>query len=220
MRLKPFLLFGFLFAIMVSTVSARPGMVACAIASSDSSVSAGHQQLLLQAKARIQDHFGPMQAEPIVVFFDDTDAFWPLKLNSYGSTSFLGPKICVMVGPEGQNVDVTAHELMHAELAQRVGSWARMTQIPTWFDEGLAMQVDYRSHYDLPDEETQQSLQFVTELDSGSDFFVADNQLLTQHYAAAKAWVADWVAERGQENVFAELTRLSSGGSFEELVLP
>lgn len=40
----------------------------------------------------------------------------------------------VTLNMEQFSLDVTSHELMHAELAERLGYWARITRLPTWFD--------------------------------------------------------------------------------------
>ena len=37
-----------------------------------------------------------------------------------------------------------AHELCHDELFARLGWWRVKRQIPQWFNEGLALMVDYR----------------------------------------------------------------------------
>ncbi len=169
--------------------------------------------LLSNARMRIQDTFGPPRAKPVVVFFDDPHAFGPLKLNEYGSTHFVGTKACVMVGPKGQNLDVVAHELMHAELFERVGFWSRLTQIPVWFDEGLAMQVDYRPRYVLSREASAQAKNVRT-LESARDFFLQDGDLLTKNYAMAKAEVANWLDDAGRASVYDRLERIRAGESF------
>ena len=46
------------------------------------------------------------------------------------------------------SIDVTAHELVHAELAQRLGFWTRTVKLPVWFDEGIAVQLDRRADFD------------------------------------------------------------------------
>ena len=128
----------------------NPGIAACIMSKNNQAHSAVQDQLHADSRARIQQTFGTLQSKPLVVFFNEPDTFWPFKPNEYGSINFIGSRVCVIVGSKGQNIDVIAHELMHAEIADRVGYWRRFTQLPVWFDEGLAMQVDYRAAYTLP----------------------------------------------------------------------
>ena len=192
----------------VSLAVADPGSAACAVAGvwgfdalpdgtlvepgSTAQDRSRVQELLSGGRARIEKMFGRPRAAPIVMFFRDPGAFWPLKLNAYGSTNFVGPRACIMVGPQGQDLDVVAHELMHAELFERVGYWRRFTQIPTWFDEGLAMQVDFRQRYDLPKAPSVDT-SYVRQLETVGDFFQSGDELLTRNYASAKAEVANWL---------------------------
>lgn len=155
-----------------------------------------------------------MKSKPTVVFFNERDYFWPLTLNEYGSTSFLGYKTCVMIGPKGQNIDVTAHELMHAEIEHRVGYWRGWIELPIWFNEGLAMQVDRRERYNLP-KGTKTS--YVKQLNSVSDFSVSDDKLLTDHYASAKSEVAQWISKVGTGLLYDHLNSIKEGRSFESV---
>lgn len=173
--------------------------------------------LLSGARARIERAFEAPRATPLVVFFQDPRLFWPLKVNAYGSTSFVGARACVMVGPEGRNLDVVAHELMHAELAERVGYWRRFTQIPTWFDEGLAMQVDFRPNYDLP-RDTPTDTAYVRQLESVRKFSDPDGALLTRNYASAKAEVAHLLAGMGASGLYQRFERIRKGEPFESAV--
>ena len=135
--------------VLVLYAFANPGVAACAISASNQTYPAIFEELYLESRSRIQTTFGTPQAKPILIFLDDSNSFWSLKLNEYGSTHFIGSKICVMIGTKGRNIDIVAHELMHAEIADRLGYWHRLTKLPIWFDEGLAMQVDFRPHYNL-----------------------------------------------------------------------
>ena len=198
-------------------IATRPGIVLCAFASDNVQESPKYEQLIFDARERIKDTFGTPEANPMVLFFDHEDAFWPLKLNPYGSTSYLGKRSCVFVGPEGQNVDVTAHELMHAEIAYRIDFKRRGSEWPIWFDEGLAMQVDFRDAYTLPDSYPSD---FVRTLKTGSDFFVVGNEQLTTRYAAARKEVGQWVASINKDSVYVYLARVKSGESFKSLMRP
>jgi hypothetical protein len=195
----------------------NPGVAACVVSDGKQVPSAMQAQLLFDARARIQSTFGALESKPIVVFFDDPNIFWPFKPNEYGSTNFLGSRVCVIVGAKGQNIDVTAHELMHAEIAHRVGYWLRWTQLPVWFDEGLAMQVDYRPDYNLPESESSKA-DDVKSLRSASEFFTTNDAMLTKNYASAKVVVKKWVADIGSANVYSQLDRVGAGESFESMI--
>lgn len=120
-----------------------------------------------------------------------------------------------MIGPQGRNVEVVAHELMHAALHERVGAWRRFMEIPTWFDEGLAMQVDTRPKYGLPAGEAVLGNE-VRRWASFSSFFAGDEHTLVSPYAQARALVADWVAGVGAQSVYPLLAKIHDGQSFEE----
>lgn len=174
------------------------------------------QRLLSDAKGRIGEIFGEPRSAPIVVFFQSATGFWPFRLNAYGSTQFIGARTCVLIGPKGQTIDVVAHELMHAEIADRIGVWARYTALPAWFDEGLAMQVDFRPDYDMPGG-AHVATKSVRALRSPREFFVPDDRQLTSNYAFAKAETALWARRVGYASVYAELERIRRGEAFESV---
>jgi hypothetical protein len=214
---------------------ANPGVAACAVvdfapfagladgvlidARASQQDRAAAMELLSDARSRVKQTFGAPRANPIVVFFDAARTFGPLKVNEYGSTSFIGSRACVMVGPKGRNPDVMAHELVHAELFDRVGAWARLTQIPVWFDEGLAMQVDYREKYNLPGN-SENDAKKVRLLEKSSDFWRGDDAVITGNYAMAKAEVAQWLAEVGKDSVYRRLERIGAGEAFADVISP
>lgn len=175
---------------------------------------AGFLELLSAAKARIETTFGAPRAAPIVVFLQDARSFRPLALNAHGSTNFLGTRACVFVGPKGRNPDVVSHELMHAELFERVGAWRRFTEIPVWFDEGVAMQVDFRPRYDLPAGEAVDTV-YVRQLHGVRSFFGADERRLVRNYAAAKVEVAHGLSGIGAPGLYGRLGRIREGEPFD-----
>ena len=170
-----------------------------------------------EAKLRITNTFGATRASAVIVI-GSTEALRDLipGAGSHASTIDIPYRSCVVVGPNGHDVNVLAHEALHAEIHQRVGHWYRLTQIPTWFDEGLAMQVDFRERY-------QWSLRFgavdrgtVKQWTSRSQFFSGDDEELTRHYAMAKEEVGRWVQELGREDVYGFLERVRRGDRFTE----
>lgn len=190
-----------------------PAAAACLFADKNAQ-SDSQMKILKQASDRIESKFGSLRSRPIIYFFDQQDKYWPLRINPYGSTSFLGYRTCVAIGPLGQNTDVVAHELMHAEIEARAGYWNRTTKIPVWFDEGLAMQVDYRDRYNL---EPNVKTAYVTELNSGREFFQANIDTLVLNYGAAKSEVQAWSSMRSPADVYGLLDRIKQGSSFESI---
>ena len=184
----------------------------------DSSIPGDQQrfsELTLAARARIESKFGPVESNPVLVFFSNPKGLGPFRLNSYGSTQFIGPRTCVMIGPNGQNIDVVTHELMHGETGHRVGWLQRWLHLPVWVDEGISMQVDYRSRYDLPAGDIPDAGD-VQKLNTVSAFFSGDEKTIVSHYARAKYVVASWLARVGDKSLYQRLERMKNGESFEE----
>jgi hypothetical protein len=174
-------------------------------------------QITREARSRIGATFGAPRSRPRIVFFSHDGGLGPFALNRYGSTQFIGRYACVFIGPGGRNVDVVAHELMHAELQHRVGALKRILEIPTWFDEGVAMQVDYRKKYDLPHDESVDT-DAVRKLVSPSKFNASDDRALTRHYAMSKTMVASWLSGIGPSALYGRLAQINQGKPFADVM--
>ena len=213
-----------------------PGETACALAklaeletlpdgalveqSSSAAERATFTELQFQARERIKETFGAPHAQPLVVIFRDSRTFWPLKLNTYASAAFIGSRVCVLIGPQGQNIDVVAHEFMHAELASRVGHWHRNFDVPAWFDEGVAMQVDLRARYNWSNQQGKSNgYGYVRQFNSTGQFNDADDMQLTRNYAAAKAEVAQWLTTIGRGELYNRLERIRMGEDFDAVLV-
>ena len=174
---------------------------------------------VMQSRERISQQFGQPIAQPIIVQLRDPNALTPFKSNLYASSLFVGSRTCMIVGPKGANIDVVSHELMHAELHHRLGWWRSLIDLPSWFDEGVAMQVDFRPRYQLSKQEVVKGeTHAVRELRSANQFQHGNDQELTFHYAAAKAEVATWLSSLGNQNLYTSLERLRAGESFDTVV--
>ena len=170
-----------------------------------------------EAKLRITNTFGATRASAGIVI-GSTEALRDLipGAGSHASTIDIPYRSCVVVGPNGHDVNVLAHEALHAEIHQRVGHWYRLTQIPTWFDEGLAMQGDFRERYLWSFRFGAVDSGTVKQWTSRSQFFSGDDEELTRHYAMAKEEVRLWVEELGREDVYGFLERVRRGDRFQE----
>jgi hypothetical protein len=227
-RTRTLAVFAFTLAVAsASTIAlALPGPVACLFIEAadlrpipdslftDNTSEVDQQRYLLlarDARSRIESTFGPVD-----VFFSHPSGFGPFELNAYGGTHFIGSRACVMIGPKGQNVDVVAHELMHAEIHHRVGYLKRFLQLPTWFDEGVAMQLDYRQRFSLSPR-NESNADHVRGLTTFSSFFSGDEQAVVRNYAAAKQVVASWLSRVGRDVLYTRLQRLKKGESFPKI---
>ena len=101
--------------------------------------------LVKQAQTRLAGFYPDVLSTPYLVCLPQPT----LGLGHIIGTTHFAPGLpaIIVLNPDGQNVDVLAHEWAHAEFASRVGVLTRTYQVPTWFDEGLAMQVDWRDSY-------------------------------------------------------------------------
>ncbi|MBY6203803.1 hypothetical protein [Halomonas denitrificans] len=167
------------------------------------------------AAARIEAVFGAPQSRPrmLVVADEQIAAAW--GANATASMHRAPWGACIVLGPEGRNVDVIAHEWLHAEIQHRVGFWRFLREIPTWFDEGAALIVDHREPYrpeniELP----EHVIEAVRGLDRGAAFFAGD---VRTHYRAARLAVEPLVRPA---TFFDDLDRIGRGQAFDEVFLP
>lgn len=183
--------------------------------STDAQEQARYIQIAQEARERISSKFGAPEAKPILVFFNDSSAMGSFHLNANGSAPFIGSRACVLIGPKGQNTDVVAHELLHSEIHHRVGYMKRWLQLPAWFDEGIAMQVDYRSRYDIAAEDIPRA-DAVRSLFTFSSFFSGGENTVVTNYARAKHVAGAWLAKTGGNSLYERLDRMRRGESFAE----
>jgi hypothetical protein len=123
----------------------------------------------------------------------------------------------IVISNEGADLDIIAHEIAHAEFYNRIGFYNWTFKIPTWFDEGLAMQNDYRNYYS---EDTLKlktnnfkNLPDVKQLKTGKQFHEGSNEQIKLNYMAAKHAVKNWYSKEKLEQLIIDL---NSGKSFEE----
>lgn len=98
-------------------------------------------------KSRVNQTFGNMIANPkVVIAANDTEAA-DFGANPFGKALLTPLGQCLILGPKGQNIDVIAHEYTHAEVHHRVGWLNHLLNVPIWFNEGVALLVDFREPY-------------------------------------------------------------------------
>lgn len=155
------------------------------------------------AKSRVSSTFGPMISNPKVVVVADEVEASAFGSNLYGRALLTPLGQCLIFGSEGHNIDVVAHEHVHAEVHQRVGWFNHLLKVPLWFNEGVALLVDFREPYLVENIDLTQE-QINNTKTSPFDFSIAS-------YQAARV-LADDV---NKQQLYSNLAKLKNGQSFQ-----
>ncbi len=176
-------------------------------------------QLTEEALERDRAFFGKLQCTDttIIIFCDDDKLLSKLGGDHDTKTSYT-KKNYISVSDKYLNIDIIAHEFTHAELHTRLNMKA-LKSIPTWFDEGLATQNDYREQYGLDAwiEQTDNGKNTVPleDMDTGSEFYADPVEDRRFRYLNAKHEVSEWMEIHGQKGLLELLDKLNSGEEFD-----
>lgn len=187
---------------------------------------------------RIRRFWGDKRGQAVLIYCPQQSDYQRYCAGGEGAGCSVGTpwgSAYLILGPEGNNTDVIAHELCHDELFSRIGWWRVKRQIPQWFNEGLALMVDYRftnpAVWERPDssEQTapfaeermrpsfsQRPLLTLTELETTRDFFGGDYFHTMLAYQTAADEVARWLVVVGRAGVPELTDMIKSGHGFGE----
>jgi hypothetical protein len=174
-----------------------------------------------RARERVREFFGTLASDPVIIAGNNLaviQEFGGARAQT-GMTHLSPLGGYIVLEERGLNTDVLAHEMAHAELLARVGWYCRTFEVPTWFDEGLAMLVDHR----FPEAEhewarlTASGTQAppLAQLNTPAGFF-GNPAKVYLHYLTAKHEVAQWYAPRGRAGLLALIAGLRAGRPFAE----
>ena len=174
--------------------------------------------LIEQASLRVANFWGRKTANPTFIYCDSEEDFKKYgneRLDPATTQYKLGPYI--IISNEGVDLDIIAHELSHAELYTRLGFYKMQFKIPRWFDEGLAMQNDWRNYYSEDTLKVKsgnfKNLPDVTQFNRGGAFNEGKHEQVMLNYMAAKHAVKNWYSRQKLDKL---ITDLNAGKSFEE----
>jgi hypothetical protein len=154
------------------------------------------------------------KGNPVIIF-----CYSKSLLSEYSKNNFLitykTPFNCFIVLYKDRiNLDMLSHELFHTEFCERIGFF-KNTKIPVWFDEGLAMQVDYRKEYSEEKYlELKDSIENNIRLSniSAPETFYAGN--FYYHFVLARFEVNEWIKELEKESFHSFIDRINNGEDF------
>lgn len=177
-------------------------------------------QLLIQlASQRVTAFWGRKTCDPAFIYCDTETDF-----NKYGSP-FPVPALThiklgahIVISNQGIDLDIIAHEMAHAEFYERIGFYNWTFKIPTWFDEGLAMQNDYRDYYSEDTlkarSDNYKHMPDVKKLRTGKQFNEAGtHEQVMLNYMAAKHEVKLWYTKEKLDKLIKDI---NAGKSFDK----
>lgn len=113
--------------------------------------------------------------------------------------------------------DMLSHELLHTELCSRTGFF-RNLDLPVWFDEGLAMQVDYRKEYSEEKyNELKDSIKMkidLSRISEPADFYSGN---FYYHFILAKHEVSEWLKDISRQDLDNFFDSIEEGKDFSSL---
>lgn len=165
---------------------------------------------ILDARKRIEETFGKLTSSPKMIITQNGAEADSLGSNTTAHSHLSAFGQCLVFGPEGRNVDVFAHELVHAEVHHRIGWLTQLLSIPVWFNEGIALIVDHRAIY-LPEsiDIRESEVELVKSKNYGYQFFSDDP---IKHYQAARLAV-DPIDPK---LLYTKLEEINNGKSFDD----
>ena len=177
--------------------------------------------LIDQAKDRVAAYFGELRSSghTLIIICDDDRLLKKLG-GDHDTKTVLFPlkRNYISVSDEYLDIDVPAHELTHAELHGRLSVGA-LSRIPTWFDEGIALQNDYREQYgpEAWAEQTGNGKNTVAlaDMDEPAEFYAGTAEERRFRYLNAKHEVAEWMEAHGRDGLLKLIDRLNGGEDFE-----
>ncbi len=176
--------------------------------------------LIEQAEERGRAFFGELRFLDETVFIICDDEKLTRKLGEdHGTVICSIPfKQCyICVSDEYLELDILAHEITHAELHTRL-SMRAYQRIPTWFDEGLATQNDYRERYSeeqwIAQTDNGENTVPLEDMDTPAEFYAGEAEDRRFRYLNAKHEIAKWMESHGQQGLLELLEKLNDGVDF------
>lgn len=186
------------------------------------------------ARQRNRKFWGQLQGEPVYIWCATAEEYERYCQSSEGAGCSLGTpfgQTYIILNPSGANVDVVSHELCHSELFSRLGWWKTTVQIPQWFNEGLALMLDYRFVASADSVERFEGYygQYVEQLSRNRDtlrlseiasirgFFGGGKERVMLAYMTAGLEMSYLLRGVGNSGLVAFVDQVRSGGDFSVL---
>ncbi|MDZ7823818.1 MAG: hypothetical protein U5K75_07090 [Ahrensia sp.] len=171
------------------------------------------------AQKAVENYLGSYNATPRILFCTREDGACLKLFGDKGTIGISWGKALVRLNPEGLNTTIMTHELLHTELALRMGQFGMWNNvIPKWFNEGLATYVsgDDRFAYDYSDDEKAWARNILSYHDWKRE---VNENTWPQAYGASAQMVRDIEQDVGQDGIRELIRRVTEAGEPFEVVL-
>ena len=187
--------------------------------------------VIQEARQRIGTFWGKAVGKATIILCSNPVEYQKYCHSNEGAGCSLGTPwgdSYIVLNPYGLNVDVVSHEMCHDELFTRLGWWKTTTQIPQWFNEGLALMLDRRfvqeteplkRYLSYKDEwlyltHGAQEVLELKDLKTIRGFFGGSQRHVMLAYMSAGMEVSYWMLLTGPKSIRALLDTLRKGGDF------
>lgn len=177
--------------------------------------------ILQEARARVEEFFGEIKSSPMIILCDDKKTISKLGGDHDTSTAvFFRAYSYIVLSSDYLNVDIAAHEMTHAEVHSRIfnSKLSNKAMIPIWFDEGLALQNDYRDNYnEAAWVKATNNGEKITEFDiieTPDKFYAGESEDRRYRFIISKHEVSKWIEVNGKENLLNLLDKVNQGVPF------
>lgn len=176
-----------------------------------------------EARNRVLEFWGNLESTPTVIISDNAETLAKLGGDHDTATAVIFKVYSyISVSDEYLNVDILAHEMTHAELHARIYKGKLpQTLIPTWFDEGVALQNDYREQYseEMWYKKTENGTYIIAldEMDTPVEFYAGSVDDRRFRYMISRHEVKEWIEKNGVDSLMRLIEKVNAGEDFYEL---
>jgi hypothetical protein len=187
-----------------------------------------------RSRQRVAAFWGKSVGDATLILCSSPDEYQKYCHSNEGAGCSLGTPwgdSYIVLNPYGLNEDVISHEMCHDELFTRLGWWKTTTQIPQWFNEGLALMLDRRfvnstdsiqRYLDYMDEwlyltNGAQEFLELDEISTMRGFFGGNQRHVMLAYMTAGMEVSRWMALVGASGIKKLEVSVEDGESFEKV---
>ena len=191
------------------------------------------KKIVANSQMRVDSFYSGRASNPKIIICSNPEQYEKYCNSTEGAgCSLASPwgNSFIILNLQGINVDVVSHEMSHIELMKRLGWWKTATEVPQWFNEGVALMLDKRfvnntdpigRYYDYMDEwlyytRGGQEVLELRDISSIKGFFNGGQQYVMLAYMSSGLEVSYWLIDIQSNGLKEFISQMNKGNSFAE----